>query len=227
MSKQSAGPCPAYWTDEDGRCSDSDAGDGVHHCGVRGTHVACICACGSSHKRPAALMHLDNYAQRIGRASVTVDEAGVGRVMAGLMDLSAHVTRGTVEFGGGRPTTITVELPLASATARGEIELDEETAKALEVIGWSGPNTELLRRRDLQEALNIGGTVLRTWDQLIEHAKAVADGYTQVVLNEDAALHKVAEALGDHAPSEVKWSRVLESIAELVEVARERGTSDE
>jgi hypothetical protein len=194
---------------------------------MKADHTVCRCACGSSHKRPATLAHLDNHAQRIGRASVSVDEAGRGRVVVGLLDLSAHVTRGTVEFGEGRPTTITVELPLAVAVARGEIELDDATAGALLATGWASPADLMQRRQELQEALNIGGTVLRTWDQLIEHAKAVADGYTQVVLNEDAVLHKVAEALGGHAPSEVKWSTVIERIAELVEVARERGTSDE
>lgn len=219
--------CPAYWPDANGRCSDSDAGDGIHHCGVRGSHDWCVCACGSSHKRPAGLAHLDNHAQRIGRASVTVDEQGAGRVMAGLMDLSAHVRRGTVEFGPDRLTTITIELPLASAAARGEIELDEETAKALEAIGWLGPNTELLRRRDLQGALGGLGTVLREWDALLGWVRALVETNERFAKGEDVILAKVAEALGGHAPEEVKWSRVIEAVTELRELAQERGTSDE
>lgn len=215
--------CTAWWTTPDGRCSDDDSGSGRHHCAHVDTyseheqqvHPKCECRCGATHKKPVAQLMIDRHEAKQRQASITISPTGQGRVTVGASDITSHVGGGTVEFKAGHATVIKVDMLLASAFARGEIELDEETARALEALGWSGPDTELLRRRDLQEALNIGGSVLREWDQLVEHAKAVADGYTQVVLNEDETLHKVAAALGGYAPDEIKWSRVIEAVVEL------------
>lgn len=113
--------------------------------------------------------------KKIGRASVSVDEKGQGRVMVGLTDISNSVGAGVVEFRAGQATVIRVELLLADAIARGEIELDEDTAKALEAIGWTGPDTELLRRRDLQDALGGLGVVLREWDALLGWVRTLVE----------------------------------------------------
>lgn len=165
----SATTCPAYWVSEaDGWCPENVTPDGKHHCGLDGLddeHTMCRCACGSTHKRPVD--HAARFDARR-QVSVTVDERGIGRVvLGGVNDISDHVSGGTLKFEAGHPTVVEVELVLASAFARGEIELDEETAKALEALGWSGPDTELLRRRDLQEALGGLGSVLREWDDLL------------------------------------------------------------
>lgn len=216
-------PCTAWWTTPDRPCTEAVTPQGQHHCAHVDTyseheqqvHPKCECRCGVTHKKPVAQLMIDRHEAKQRRASVSVDEKGRGRVVVGQADISSHVGGGTIEFKAGELTRLKVSMWRVLATARGEIELDEETAKALEALGWSGPDTELLRRRDLQEALNIGGSMLRGWDQLVEHAKAVADGYTQVVLNEDETLRKVAAALGGYAPDEVKWSRVIEAVVEL------------
>lgn len=126
--------CPS-WTTPDGRCSDSDAGDGRHRCwwiDIDGedVHTTCGCACGASQKRPAS-----SY-----RASVTVDEHGMGKVMVGLTDVSNLVSGGTVEFKAGQVTTVTLGFPLAvMALSGGRGQVDEETAKALVLLGWTPP----------------------------------------------------------------------------------------
>lgn len=153
--------------------------------------------------------------EKIGRASISVDETGRGRVVVGMQDITSQVGAGVIDFRAGRPTVIKVEVPLASAVARGDIELDEETAKALEALGWSGPNTELLRRRDLQDALGGLGVVLREWPDLVEWVRVLAEHNTELHAQTDSVLHKVATSLGDYAPREVKWSTVLEAIGEL------------
>lgn len=206
--------CPDSWrTDE--ACSVTDTGE--HCCVLPVGAPNHACPCGAT----APLAKVLNADPTIGRASIIVDETGSGRVVVGLTDISSQVGSGTIEFKAGEPTRLKVSLWRVTAAARGEIELDEGTAKALEALGWSGPDTELLRRRDLQEALNIGGVILREWGDLLNQANAVANGYTQAVLQEDATLHKVADALGDNAPSEVKWSRVIEQVGELA--ARVKG----
>jgi hypothetical protein len=155
--------CPAFWTTDE-HCPRDDE-SGRHICNLADDHTKCRCRCGSTHKRP--VNHVKRFEERIGRASVSIDESGRGRVVVGLTDISNQVGGGIVEFKAGHATVIKVEMPKATLAARGEIELDEETAKALEALGWSGPDTELLRRRDLQEALGGLGTVLREWDDLL------------------------------------------------------------
>lgn len=192
-----------------------------HRCiGLLG-HPGDICRCVCSAERP----------RPVARASITVDESGIGRVMAGLSDLTELVSAGTVKFRAGHPTVIEIEIPMAAMAARGDITLDEDTAKALETLGWSGPDTELLRRRDLQEALGGLGTVLREWDGLLTWVRALVNHNAELVARlegeGDPVLTKVAEALGPYAPHEVKWSRVLEEVRSVVELAQERRTSDE
>lgn len=173
MSTAKAKFCTAWWTElNGGLCPDASNREirvgrtpGAHFCELVSDHTMCRCICDATHKRP--VNHAKRFEERIGRASITVDEKGVGRVMAGLTDLSGQVSAATVRFRAGKPTVIEIEMPIAAAAARGEIELDEATAKALEAAGWSGPDTELLRRRDLQEALGGLGTVLREWDDLL------------------------------------------------------------
>jgi hypothetical protein len=200
--------CCPRWTSPNGACSDDDSGAGLHTCRVTSpTHAKCRCACGVETLRPVG--------DRLVGASVSVDEKGRGRVVAGLTDITNHVSGGVVEFKAMHETRITVELPVASLFARGEVELDEETAKALEALGWSGPDTELLRRRDLQEALGGLGAVLREWDDLLDVVRQLGQFIYGPRDGTSPVLTKVVTALGRYAPNEVKWSRVLESIGEL------------
>lgn len=148
-------------------------------------HTMCRCRCGSTNKRP--VNHVKRFEERIGRASITVDEKGAGRVMAGLTDLSSQVTAGTVRFRNGHPTIIEVEMPMAVAVARGEIELDEETGTALRAAGWKSPQFELEVRRDLQEALGGLGTVLREWDALLGWVRKLVE-FNEQLLHEREAL---------------------------------------
>lgn len=213
--------CPR-WTTPNGTCSDDDSGAGQHACNVLAPgHAKCRCACGVETLRPAGDREVARYEERIGRASITVDEKGTGRVVVGLTDISNHVSGGVVEFNAGHPTVLKVAMACVSLAARGDIELDEETAKALEALGWSGPDTELLRRRDLQEALGGLGTVLREWDALLEWVRLLVTHNGELAkeissLSEgDEVLAKVTEALGGYAPSEAKWSTVIEAVTEL------------
>lgn len=155
-------------------------------------------------------------------ATVELDVFGCGKLYLGegddRVDISSFVTAVTVRARSGHGTMITVEIPFAAAIADGEVELGDETAKALEALGWSGPDAELLRRRDLQEALGGLGTVLREWSDLLEQARLQATFNGELakeVSRDDEVLTRVAAALGRYAPSEVKWSRVLEEITEL------------
>lgn len=143
-----------------------------------GPHSECVCECGSTAKRPVGELNVARHEARIGRASISVDEAGRGRVMVGLVDISDAVSGGTAKFHVGQPTVIKVEIPAAAFVARGEIELDDPTAGALLAIGWLSPDQaeerELLRRRDLAEALGTTGVVLPDWDTLISAVQVLA-----------------------------------------------------
>lgn len=178
--------CPAFWQDDQGRCSDDDSGAGRHTCNMADDHTKCRCRCGSTHPRPVD--HVRRYVERIGRASISVDEKGAGRVMAGLTDLSSQVTAGTVRFRNGHPTIIEVEMPMAVAVARGEIELDEETGTALRAAGWKSPQFELEVRRDLQDALGgLGSVVLREWGDLLGWVRKLVE-FNEQLLHEREAL---------------------------------------
>lgn len=225
----SARNCTAWWSTEDGRCSDDDSGAGRHACRLTDTglgsdrervHTTCECRCGATAKRPESTLPEDLGS--IDRTTVRVDEHGMGKVMVGLTDVSNLVSGGTVEFKAGQATTVTLGFPLAvMALSGGRGQVDEETAKALEALGWSGPDTELLRRRDLQEALGGLGTVLREWDNLLGWVRRLVE-FNEQLLHEreghgDEALTKVADALGNQAPSEIKWSTVIDVVRGLRE----------
>lgn len=102
---------------------------------------------------------------------------------------------------------------ISRATVRvDERGMAEETAKALEMLGWSGPDTELLRRRDLQEALGGLGTVLREWDSLLEWVRRLADYNTQLLRQEDSRLSALRTAL---RRDDADWDMVLTLVSEL------------
>jgi hypothetical protein len=180
----SARNCTAWWSSEDGRCSDDDSGAGRHACRLTDTglgsdqervHTTCECRCGATAERPEPTLPEDLGS--IGRATVRVDEHGMGKVMIDLTDVSNLVSSGTVAFKAGHATTVTLGFPHAvMALSGGRGQMDEETAKALEALGWSGPDTELLRRRDLREALDHFGPADpdADWDALLLCVRGVA-----------------------------------------------------
>jgi hypothetical protein len=137
----------------------------------------------------------------VGRASVSMDAHGYGRVVVGLMDISNEVDGVTVRAKAGEPTMLTVSIPAVNAVARGDIQLDEETSKALEALGWTGPDEMLLRRRDLQEALGGLGVVLREWDELVERVRLQQVSAIGVIQGMEAALREALQAaeLADRA----------------------------
>jgi len=115
--------------------------------GQERVHTTCECRCGATAKRPEPPQPEDLGS--IGRATVRVDEHGMGKVMVGLTDVSHLVSGG-----------------------RGHV--DGETEKALEALGWTPPH-------------------------------------------EGDPLRKIADALGNHAPSEIKWSTVIDVVRGLRE----------
>jgi hypothetical protein len=101
----SARNCTAWWSSDDGRCSDDDSGAGRHACRLTDTglgsdqervHTTCECRCGATTKRPEPTPPEDLGS--IGRTTVRVDEHGMGKVMVGLTDVSNLVSGGTVAF---------------------------------------------------------------------------------------------------------------------------------
>lgn len=214
-------PCTAYWIEPNGglcpNAPDNKVGlpIGAHTCAHIDTyseheqqvHPKCECRCGATHKKPVAQLMIDRHEARQRRASVSVDEKGRGRVVVGQADISSHVGGGTIEFKAGELTRLKVSMWRVLATARGEIELDEETAKALEALGWSGPDTELLRRRDLQDALGGLGVVPREWDALLDWVRSC-------VTNFDELQAQLREVLGRESGSVVE---MIQDVALLVE----------
>lgn len=175
--------CTAWWTTPDGRCSDDDGGSGRHHCAHVDTyseheqqvHPKCECRCGATHKKPVAQLMIDRHEAKQRQVSVVLGSDGGGQIMVGPADVSKFVSSGTVEFKAGHAATVTLGFPLAvMALSGGHGQVDEETAKALEALGWSGPDTELLRRRDLQEALGSPDVVLHDWETLITQVRELA-----------------------------------------------------
>ena len=209
--------CPR-WTTVNGTCSYDDSGAGEHVCSVLAPgHAKCRCACGVETLRPAGDREVARYEERIKRASVTVDEKGHGRVVAGGVDISSMVSGGTVEFKSGELTKLTVSMWRVLATARGEIELDEETDNALIALGWTSPEGDLLRRRDLQEALGGLGTVLREWDSLLVFARKLAEVNTELTESGAERLGALREALSRESGT---YDECVADVAELVERMR-------
>lgn len=179
------------------------------------------------------LREVARYEERQRQVSINVGPGGVGSIVVGGVDIANMVTSATVELRGMQPTRVTLGMGAVHVVAETRGELDEQTAKALEALGWSGPDTELLRRRDLQEALGGLGTVLRDWDDLMEWVRLLVTHNGELAkeissLSEsDAVLAKVADALANNAPSEVKWSTVIERIGEMRDEIHELKTSEE
>lgn len=178
----SARNCTAWWSSEDGRCSDDDTGAGRHACRLTDTglgsdrervHATCECRCGATVERPAPTLPEDLGG--IDRTTVRVDERGMGKVMVGLADVSNVVSGGTVTFKAGQATTVTLGFPLAvMALSGGRGQVEAETASALKALGWTSPH-------------------------------------------EGDPLGKIADALGNHAPREIKWSTVIDVVRGLRE----------
>lgn len=181
--------CTAWWTELNGGiCPEASQNRlglpvGAHVCAHVDTysereqqvHPRCECRCGATHKKPVAQLLIDRHEAKQRQVSVVLGSDGGGQVRVGPADVSKFVSGGTVEFKAGHAATVTLGFPLAvMALSGGRGQVDEETAKALEALGWSGPNTELLRRRDLQDALGGGGAVLRDWETLISAVQMMA-----------------------------------------------------
>ncbi len=165
--------CPSFWTTDEQCAKAPDGGDGKHHCAVEPSHGPfCVCLCGERNKRPVD--HAERYEQRIGRASLQVDERGIGKLMAGLTDISNQVSGVVVDYRAGRPPVLRVEMPAAAFVARGEIELDDATAGALLAIGWRSPDdvAQLARLAGLDE-----GT---SWDDLADWIRRVSSNLDEL-----------------------------------------------
>ncbi len=221
----SARNCTAWWSSEDGRCSGDDSGAGRHACKLTDielgsdqecVHTTCECRCGATANRPEPSRPEDLGA--IGRATVRVDEHGMGKVMVGLKDVSHLVSGGTVAFKAGQGTTVTLGFPLAvMALSGGRGQVDEETATALEALGWSGPDTELLRRRDLQDALGgLGSVVLREWDDLVGWVRALSE-HNSTSYEERSALAVLLDL-----PSDAGRDSIEAKVRELQAKARQQ-----
>lgn len=177
--------CPTTWyTDGPDEGHGVSPADEPHQCELLAgdVHAKCRCDCGAETQRPAGDREVARHEARAGKASLSVDGRGSGRLTVGGVDISKAVSAGSLEFNAGHGTVIKVELPLAAAMARGEVELNEDTAKALEALGWVSPSqirevaleASNKTRRDLQEALGGLGTVLRGWSDLLEIVRQMA-----------------------------------------------------
>lgn len=182
--------CPSRWAD-DVECPRGSALDpgANHHCigldtpGVS-PHSECACACGATIKRPVGDLNVARFeAQKSqGRASLTIDHAGRGRVSVDGVDISNSVGGGTLEFKVGHATVLRVEVPMVVAFARGEIELDDATAGVLLALGWLSPEqieeatirASNASRFELAEALGATDTVLPSWAALIDHVRRMS-----------------------------------------------------
>jgi hypothetical protein len=140
--------------------------------------------------------------------SVELDGRGMGKVRVGGVDIGRHIETVTVQTKAGERTTVTLGMPFAGAKATGEVQLDEETSKALEALGWTGPDEMLLRRRDLQEALGGLGAVLRTWDELLQIARAIE---SDAAGNLEGAKTQLRTALAEFGPQgeEPDWETLM------------------
>lgn len=154
------------------------------------------------------LREVARYEERLRQVSINVGPGGVGSVTVGGVDIANMVTSATVELRGMQPTRVALGMEAVRVVAEAQGELDEQTAKALEALGWSGPDTELLRRRDLQEALGGLGTVLREWDDLLGWVRRLVE-FNEQLLEERGALAVLLD-LPSTASSESIEGRVRE-----------------
>lgn len=227
------------WPDPQGCCSHSDAGDGIHKCRevdspvTTTPHTVCACLCGAETRTPSP---------KSITAQVKLEPNGNGSIIVDGVELNSDVTTVTVLAEAMRGTSITVTMPHAQLAARGEITVCERTRQALTALGWTSPEHlagmskafSEAARVELQEALGGLGTLLREWPELLDHVRLMVTHNqelakeTSSMENEgDTVLTKVAEALGDNAPSEVKWSTVIERIGEMRDELHELKVSDE
>lgn len=107
------------------------------------------------------------------------------------------ITSAIVELRGMQPTTVTLGIEAVHVVAEAQGELDDVTAGALVGLGWTSPEGDLLRRRDLQEALGGIGAVLREWDELVERVRLQHEAAVSMVMKAESDL---AAALGQYAP---------------------------
>lgn len=187
-------PCTAWWTTPDRPCMEAVTPQGQHHCAHVDTyseheqqvHPKCECRCGATHKKPVAQLMIDRHEAKQRQVSINCGPGGVGSVVVGGVDIANIVTSVDVTLRGMQPTKVTLGMGHVHVIAEAQGELDEETAKALEVLGWSGPDTELLRRRDLQDALGGLGAVLREWDDLIGWVRRLHEFNVQLTSEHEA-----------------------------------------
>jgi hypothetical protein len=204
--------CPR-WTTPNGACSDDDSGAGLHTCrSTSSTHAKCRCACGVETLRPIGDREVAKYEERLRQVSINVGPGGEGKVVVGGVDIASLVTSATVELRGMQPTSVTLGMEAVRVVAEAEGELDDVTAGALVGLGWTSPEGDLLRRRDLQEALGGLDSVLRDWDSLLVFVRKLAEVNTGLTENEQRRLDTLRKIL---RRDDADWGDVLTLVSTL------------
>lgn len=119
--------------------------------------------------------------------SINFGPGGEGKVVVAGVDIANLITSATVELRGMQPTSVTLGMEAVRVVAEANGELDDVTAGALVGLGWTSPEGDLLRRRDLQEALGGLGTVLREWSDLLGWVRRGLE-FNEQLLEERSAL---------------------------------------